>query len=183
MNMKDSDERIWVKLAKQGDAVAFESLVQKHYLFVYKVAFKYCRQKEDAEDITQDVFLKLAKKILSYKENASFQTWLYRVTINAAKDFVRKKQRHRNREADYHEDEASKQNIEMKTSSAGEAILAFIEKLPAKQKETAVLVFSEGLNHKEVARILECAETTISWRVYQIRKKITKYLKKGGLVL
>jgi DNA-directed RNA polymerase specialized sigma24 family protein len=56
-----------VRLAKDGDSAAFENLVEHSYLPVYKISFNWCRAKEDAEDITQEVFVKLAQKIFSFK--------------------------------------------------------------------------------------------------------------------
>ena len=91
--MENPDYTELVKLAKDGDSVAFENLVEQSYMLVYKVSYKWCRTKEDAEDITQEVFVKLAKKIFSFREESSFQTWLYRIVINTAKDFAKKEER------------------------------------------------------------------------------------------
>ncbi len=58
-------------------------------------------------------------------------------------------------------------------------VYEILDKLPTKLKETALLVFCEGLNHKEAAGILNCAETTISWRIFQVKKKIKRFLELG----
>ena len=79
-----------VELSINGDARAFEHLVERYYTTVYGVSYKWCGVKEDAEDITQDVFVKLAGKLKTFGGKSSFKTWLYRMTINAAKDYYRK---------------------------------------------------------------------------------------------
>ncbi len=163
--------------------MAFEALVESNYMFVYKVAFKWCRNKEDAEDITQDVFLKLAQKIQGFKETSSFKTWLYRIVINAAKDFFKKNKRKKEKESAFLEHEKLNANISSKETPLGEKLYSLIDNLPIKQKEAALLVFSEGLSHKEAADVLNCAETTISWRVFQVRKRLKKYLDRGGFTL
>ena len=61
--MENLEDIELVKLAKCGDPVAFENLVERNYMLVYKISYKWCRTKEDAEDITQEVFVKLAKKV------------------------------------------------------------------------------------------------------------------------
>ncbi len=91
--MENSEYIELVKLAKDGDSVAFENLVDLHYLLVYKISYNWCKAKEDAEDITQEVFVKLAKNIFNFKEESAFQTWLYRIVINTAKDYTRKQEK------------------------------------------------------------------------------------------
>ena len=79
-----------VELSVAGGAEAFEYLVKRHYLTVYKVSYKWCGVREDAEDIAQEVFVKLARKLKTFGRKSSFRTWLYRITVNTAKDFCRK---------------------------------------------------------------------------------------------
>ncbi len=177
--MNNQDEQELIKLAKVGDASAFETLVERSYMFVYKTAFHWCKIKEDAEDITQEVFVKLARKIYGFKGSSQFQSWLYRMTINTAKDYVKKRQRDIANQAVFAEHEKLKTSVNQKEATIGDKIHQLIEKFPKKQKETAFLVFYEGLNHKEAAKALDCAETTISWRVFQMKKKLKQHLEYG----
>lgn len=175
--MENLEDIELVRLVKGGDSVAFENLVERNYMLVYKISYKWCGVKEDAEDIAQEVFIKLAGKIFGFKEESSFQTWLYRMVINTAKDFTRMSDRKRKKEMAYLEqqklnDESKKNEVPM-----AERIQQMITQLPQKLKETALLVFSEGMNHKEAASVLNCAEKTVSWRVFQVKKKLKKYLE------
>jgi RNA polymerase sigma-70 factor (ECF subfamily) len=161
-----------------GSAQAFATLVERHYLTVYRFAFKWCAIQEDAEDITQDVFVKLAGKLHTFNRQASFTTWLYRVTANCAKDFGRK------RTAQGKESSSTQPvNSEIVSDNPGpenhvyqKTILAAINRLPEKLKEAVLLVFGEGCSHSEAAGIIGCAETTVSWRIFQARKKLKKVL-------
>ncbi|MCP4750139.1 MAG: RNA polymerase sigma factor [Proteobacteria bacterium] len=171
-----------MKLAKNGDVAAFESLVEASYLFVYKVAYKWGGKKEDAEDTTQEVFVKLAARIGGFKETSGFQTWLYRITLNTAKDLARANKRKLARETAYMEDRVAKASVSLQEVSLTEKLHILLEMLPGKLKETAVLVFGEGLNHREAAKALNCAETTISWRIFQVKKKLRKHVERGEFV-
>lgn len=168
-----------IKQAQAGDRNAFEVLVRHNYQFVYRIAFKWCRSKEDAEDIAQDVFVKLAKNMATFQLASTFKTWLYRITINTAKDLLQKKQHIRRKESAYLEINKEKRRYKEQDASIAEKIIALVEALPAKLKDAALLVYSEGLNHKEAAKILNCAETTISWRIHQVKKRLKKSLESG----
>lgn len=179
--MENPDYTDLVKLAKGGDSVAFENLVERSYMLVYKVSYKWCRTKEDAEDITQEVFVKLAKKIFSFREESSFQTWLYRIVINTAKDFSKKEERKLIKETAYREEQKLKSESTQIATSMDEKIYQKLELLPQKLKETALLVFGEGMNHREAAAVLDCAEKTISWRIHQVKKELKKHLEHGEI--
>lgn len=181
VKMDPAEEAKLINHAKSGDPSAFEQLVRQNYGFVYKVAFKWCRIKEDSEDITQDVFIKLARNITSFREDASFKTWLYRITINTAKDLAIKNQRLRKKESAYLEMQKEKRHRHNPETSVTDRLIGKIESLPPKLKDAALLVYSEGLTHKEAAEVLKCAETTVSWRIFQVRKQLKRFLESGEL--
>ncbi len=175
--MENQGDAELIRLAREGDSDAFEELVERNYLFVYKVSYKWCGVKEDAEDITQEVFMKLAGKMQSFKESSAFQTWLYKVTINTAKDFVKKSSRKRKKEMAYSEQQKIENDPNQKEDSISEIVHDLIIRLPHKLRDTALLVFSEGMNHKEAATILNCSEKTVSWRIFEVKKKLKSHLK------
>ena len=166
-----------VGLAQSGHENAFENLVRRYYRAVYGLAFKYSRIKEDAEDITQEVFVILARKLYSFKHRSSFKTWLFRITINAATDFLRKRSRNRSCETPITNGEYMG-NPDPSPEEVMESRLIYeeIDKLPDKQKTALILVFSEGLSHKEASKALNCSETTISWRIHRARKSLEKFI-------
>ena len=164
-------------LSTGGDAHAFERLVNRHYTTVYRLSYKWCGVKEDAEDITQEVFVKVAGKLKRFGGKSSFKTWLYRITVNAAKDHIRKQAAKRTYEKTFAKEHApGNPNPSQEAHVEAARLMAAIGMLPDKQKAAVLLVFSEGLSHGEAARVLGCPETTVSWRVFQARKKLRKHL-------
>ncbi len=89
MDMVTDDNQLAVRAAK-GDAAAFRQLLERHYDSVYRIAFKFCGQRADAEDLAQDVCASLGRKIRTFRGDAKFTTWLYRLVVNAARDAHRK---------------------------------------------------------------------------------------------
>lgn len=174
-NMKEDE---LAALAAAGNSAAFERLVSDHYMMIYKVAYKWCGIREDAEDIAQNVCVKLARSLGNYKGASSFRTWLYRVVINTAKDHFRKLSRQREREEAFTKESAA-------LSAGGDGggsdttgrLQKAISRLPGKLRDAIILVFSEGMSHREAAEVLECAETTVSWRVFEAKKKLKEYLQ------
>jgi RNA polymerase sigma-70 factor (ECF subfamily) len=176
--MTDYTDMELVDMSLSGNERAFENLVERHYLTVYGLSYKWCRIKEDAEEIAQEVFVKLTRKLNTFNSKSSFKTWLYRVTINTAKDYYRKNATRRAYESAFADEQHHNNpgNPPSDTIAARQAYAA-IDKLPEKQKGALMLVVSEGLSHKEAAEVLGCSETTISWRIHQARKKLKKVVR------
>ena len=167
-----------VKLSVDGDIAAYAHLVKRHYMTVYRVSYKWCGIREDAEDITHEVFIKLAQKLKTFRQKSSFKTWLYRITINTAKDFHRKHAAKHTYETAFALEQGPGNPTPLRDEHLDATRLyKALNKLPEKQKSTILLVFSEGLNHREAAQVLNCSETTISWRIFQARKKLKKSME------
>ena len=162
-----------IDLAVNEDEHAFEKLIQRHYLSVYHFSFKWCRNKEDAEEIAQEVFIKLTRKLKTFKHRSSFRTWLFRIVINTAKDYSKKNSTRKLYEAAY-ENEKVGDNPGYVNEDTAEAdrLYSLIDRLPDKQKAALMLVAAEGLSHSEAAKILKCREKTISWRIHQVRNRL-----------
>lgn len=169
--LNHSDTQL-VDLSLNGNERAFECLVERHYYSVYGLSYRWCRLKEDAEEITQEVFIKLTRKLSSFNRKSSFKTWLYRIAINTAKDFSRKNATRKSYESEFANDQTEKNGNTPLEALQTRAIYNAMDKLPAKQKAALMLVMAEGMNHKEAAAVLGCSETTVSWRIHQARKKL-----------
>jgi RNA polymerase sigma-70 factor, ECF subfamily len=177
--INDSDLEL-VNLAIGGDERSYSHLIERYYQFVYSLSFKWCRIKEDAEEITQDVFIKLSRKLSTFNHDSSFKTWLYRITINTAKDYSRKNSTKRSYESAFAEEQSGEtQGVSSSESLRANQLYDAIDRLPEKQKAAMMLVFAEGLSHKEAAEILDCSETTVSWRIHQARKRLNKIFTVG----
>lgn len=164
--------------AQAGDSASFAALVDRHYLTAYRFACKWSGNREDAEDITQEVFVKLAGSLHLFDRRSLFTTWLYAVTVNCARDHARKSRRWTNRRADdpVEEVQVASPNPGPEHRAISAAIRRAIDALPDRLKEAMLLVYGEGLSHQEAARIIGCAETTVSWRIFQAKRQLRKVL-------
>ena len=172
--INDTDREL-VDRAIGGDERSFESLIERHYLPVYQLSFKWCRVKEDAEEITQEVFIKLSRKLNTFNHRSTFKTWLYRIVINTAKDYTRKNSAKRLYESAFAEAHPGEKGDDPTDDPVDEQrVYDAIDTLPHKQKAALMLVIAEGLSHKEAAHILDCSETTVSWRIHQARNALKK---------
>ncbi len=170
-----SDTELLTRI-REDDADALEVLLGRHYKLVHGVAFRLSGSSSDAQDITQDVLVRAARSIRSFQGKSKFSTWLYRIATNAAYDFGKRKGREaRLKQAATEDYELNK--VVGNNEDLSKTIQAALVKLSDKEREAVVLTFYEGLTHAEVAQILGCAETTVSWRVFTAKRKLKHLLK------
>lgn len=176
--MEKTIETELIRQAQAGDQRSFAVLCDHQYMTVYRYAYKWCRSREDAEDITQEVFIKLARKIHLFDNRAKFTTWLYRMTANCARDHARKNSGWTGaRLPDPPDDNmTASANPGPESIIIARNILKSVHQLPEKLKEAVLLVFAEGMSHKEAAGVIGCAETTVSWRIFQAKRQLRKIL-------
>jgi RNA polymerase sigma-70 factor (ECF subfamily) len=181
--MADPNDDTLVLRTRQGDAAAFEALIRQHQRMIYSLAWRMTGSATDAEDLTQETFLRAYRQIGSFRAASKFSTWLYRIAINACLTW-------RERETLRVETQAGWAEVNGAPELAGEATLARNEtgrcvqaallKLPAKQRAAIMLTVYDGLNHAEAAEVLGCSETTVSWRVFVARRKLQRWLAPAG---
>ncbi len=177
---EQSDDITLAKAAASGDRSAFETLVSRHYETVYRMAYKWCGNQADAEDITQNACIKLARAIGSFRGEAAFTSWLYRLVINTAKDWQRQ-QRSFNSQKSIFDNKIEAMVLPQADDAVyAQQVMAGIHQLPDGEKEALLLVVSEGLSHREAANIIGCKESTISWRIHEVRKKLNKLFEGGA---
>lgn len=167
-----------IEEAVRGSSQAFEQLVEQHYNLVYRTAYRFCGTQEDAEDIAQEVFVKLAGNMSGFKGKSSFSTWLYRISVNTARDYLKKSSTKGRYEAAYVEEMKTQAQKGKDNPISPEDLYRTLDKLPHKLKEAVILVHAEGLSHRDAAIALGCAETTVSWRLFQARRKLKSLLKR-----
>lgn len=166
-----TDETL-VTLARGGDAAAFAQLVGRHYDLVYRIAYKWLGHAGDAEDLAQDVSIKLATAIKSFEGRSAFTSWLYRLTLNMVRDLQRSQQRkakNLSAVALVSEDRAAPEVD--KTLEANDLWHA-VSELPLKQREAVLLVYSEELTHREAAEVMGCAEGTVASNISDAKKAL-----------
>ena len=168
--------------ASKGDMVAFEEIYQRHHRRVYSICLRMLQNANEAEDLTQDVFIQLYRKIGSFRGDSAFTTWLHRMTVNQVLMHFRK----RNVKYEKVTEEGETPDQIVKGTSDPErmrvvdkiALEHAIDQLPNGYKNVFVLHDVEGFEHEEVARILGCSVGTSKSQLHKARLKLRKLLKK-----
>lgn len=167
-----SDKHL-INKAKEGDLIAFEELVKRYDRHVISIAYSYRNSKDDANDIYQEVFLRVFKGIKNFEFRSEFSTWLYRITTNVCITFKRKEKRDKMESLDNNyfesENETLKDHIEgnenaddlVVNNELKSRLNDVINILPERQRMAFTLKYYEGLKIKEIAEMMNCQEGTI----------------------
>ncbi len=165
-----------VARAKTGNVAAFEQLVRSYYPFILKTAFRWLGDKSDAEDVTQSICMRLATIIESFDGRASFSSWLYRVTLNAVRDFQRSHQRRQRLVSRTTIVSRDAMEPDQEDLLRVNDVWRKVRELPEKQRDAVLLVYAEELSHAEAAKIMQCKEVTVSWHIHKARKLLKDLL-------
>jgi RNA polymerase sigma-70 factor (ECF subfamily) len=171
-----------IERAKKGDQSAFQKIVDKYRTQVASIAYKMVGDYEDAKDISQIVFVKTYQNLEDFDTTKKLSTWLYRITINASIDFIRKHKKHKHELLDniFGELREKKQDVEKlyQRSLINWAIKSSMDALNPRQKSVFVLRDLEGLDIKEVAQITGMPQATVRWYLHRARSKLRGELTK-----
>jgi RNA polymerase sigma-70 factor (ECF subfamily) len=155
-----SDEEL-VSLAKAGQTEAMDELVSRHYASAYRVALGILRDEDGAADVSQDAFLKAFRGLETFREEASFKTWLLTITANEARGVLRKASRRKETDLERAGPMASKEATAQDSLEVVEEearVRALLDQLPEKQKEAVILRVFEGMSFREVGAIIGSSE-------------------------
>lgn len=171
--------------AAHGDIQAFEEVYKATSGFVYNVAFRIAGNKEDAQEITQDVFLKIYKNLKNFEFRSAFKTWVYRVTVNTALNSRKKTARGLNQQVEYNENMLSAEADSrsdpladfMEKQYRKKIIAGLLKELKPQQRAYIVLREMQGLSYEEIAQTLKVNINTVRTRLKRAREIL---LKRGG---
>lgn len=167
--------------ARSGDARAFGELVEHYYDFIFKVAFRWCGSRADAEDVAQDVCVKMGRAIRGYQGGSAFTTWLYAMTLNAARDTRRKAVREEARNDAFRAHTLSAASVVVQEpDEPADALWEAVRQLPGKQRDAVLLVYGEELSHARAAEIMGISETTVSWHIHEAKKRLKLLMQTAG---
>ena len=149
------DEKILIRKAQQGDMAALNELIAPYIKPAYNIALKYLKNHSDAQDVSQDAFVKVMKSIKSFKGNSSFSTWLYRIVINLCHDFYADCKK----DADvvnkltvgFQESDEEQNKLKEKRNVISE----ILQKMDEDKRKLIILRDVEGFKYDEIAEILE----------------------------
>ena len=171
-----------VRRAKKGDYRAFDLLVLKYQSRIVSIAFKFVKEIQLAEDISQESFIKAYRSIDSFREESAFYTWLYRITANTAKNYLVSKGRRKESSISELSISENEDFFELPTNDSPEQILmaqslkdtiydALIG-LPEDTRTALSLREFEGLNYEEIAEIMNCPVGTVRSRIFRGREAL-----------
>ncbi len=171
-----------LRRAAQGDINAFEIIYRVYSPFVYNVAYRMVEAREDAEEVTQEVFLIVHQKLGSFMFRSSLKTWVYRITANCAINLLNKRKSNQRGRVDFddalHFVEAPddiRNNIQGEDSSY--RVASLLSLLNPEEKACVVLRSVEGLSYEQIARSLNANINTVRTRLKRAREKMIKARK------
>lgn len=177
------DDPALLRRAAHGDTTAFTTLFQRHYPAIHAFAYRIALCPAEADDIAQETFVQAAQSLATFRGDASFKNWLYTIATNKSRDRFRqltRRARLGDELATLADTETSGSRSADPTDHASSVAHATVREalatLPLPHREAVALVYFEGLNHAEAARVLDCAESTVSWRVFRARQRLKKIL-------
>lgn len=184
-------EKAKAERAKGGDTPAFGALVRRYQRRIFRLAFHIVRNGAEAEDVTQETFVRAYQAIDRFDGRSEPFTWLYRIAVNLSLNSIRARKATRDTtSADDPRVEALL--LETRPSHGGDpanaaqqrqlalALCEGIDSLSETLRTTLLLVCVDGLGHADASKILGCPEGTVAWRVHEARKKLTEYLASRG---
>lgn len=169
-----------LKLAANGDMVAFEQIYKAYASFVYNVAYRMVEAKEDAEEVTQEVFVIVYQKLKSFMFRSSLKTWIYRITSNCAINLLNKRTRDTKGKVDIEDvigvvSSAPEMRHFIEHEDANFKVGILLQQLNPDEKACIVLRNIEGLSYEEIAKSLKININTVRTRLKRGREKMLKF--------
>ncbi|MEW5797168.1 MAG: sigma-70 family RNA polymerase sigma factor [Candidatus Zixiibacteriota bacterium] len=176
----EHETRRLVNAFRRGDQQAYARIVQRYRNPVTSLAYRMVRDYDEAADIAQDVFVKMARNIDRYDDHRKFYTWLYRITVNASIDHIRRNQRHQHESLESFSEVEERQETGPELTYLRERLRTEIrnaaDKLNAKQRSAFLLRDIGERKVDDVAGIMEMPEATVRWYLHRARSRIRKEL-------
>ena len=170
------DEPSLIDASRRGDTTAFAALVARYQQMIHALTFRMCGSEADSADLAQDAFVLAWQRLDSFRGEARFSSWLYRIAMNICLNWKVRAVREARLRTEWSINEIaadSSQAPDPRTPLVQEALLT----LPAKQRAAVVLTIYDGMSHGDAAQILGCSETTVSWRVFSAKRKLKRWLE------
>ena len=188
MSEREIDQQL-VERAQGGDQQAFDVLVRKYQRKLGRLLSRFIRDAAEVEDVTQEAFIKAYRALPSFRGESAFYTWLYRIGINTAKNYLVAQGRRAptstgfdSEEAETFEDGDQLRDINtpesvLHSKQIGETVDAAMEALPEELRTAIVLREIEGLSYEEIAQVMNCPIGTVRSRIFRAREAVAAKLR------
>lgn len=185
-NTEDLDQEL-VRRVQQGDKSAFDLLVIKYQHKIVHLVNRYVKDPSEAQDVAQDTFIKAYRALGDFRGDSAFYTWLYRIAINTAKNYLlSRSRRHFDYEIDVQDAEQVENAPQLKNIETPENLLmneqivavikSAIERLPEEMRIAITLREFEGMSYEEIAEAMDCPIGTVRSRIFRAREAIDQKL-------
>jgi len=188
MTEREKDHSL-VQRVQRGDKVAFEMLFTKYQRRVSRLVSRFVRSDAEVEDIVQESFIKAYRALGSFRGDSAFYTWLYRIAVNTAKNYlvasskrpISLTQFEKNDDDDFEEDhfmsDAATPESELITKQIAETVNKTMNELPADLREAIMLREIEGMSYEDIADSMGCPIGTVRSRIFRAREAISQKIK------
>ena len=184
----ESSDRELVARVQGGDMAAYDELIRRNQRKIYQLVYHMTSNREDAEDLTQDVFVKAYKVLHHFKGESSFYTWVYRIAVNQAINYLKKRNRRSalsldnldqavERDPDYVELRSRESTFrDVSLSELQKKLNEALQTLSEKHRTVAVLHDIQGIPKEEIGKMIGCSEGTVKSRLFYARRELQKQL-------
>ena len=188
MTEREKDHSL-VQRVQRGDKVAFEMLFTKYQRRVSRLVSRFVRSDAEVEDIVQESFIKAYRALGSFRGDSAFYTWLYRIAVNTAKNYlvaaskrpISLTQFEKNDDDDFEEDrfmsDTATPESELSTKQIAETVNKTMNELPADLREAIMLREIEGMSYEDIADSMGCPIGTVRSRIFRAREAISQKIK------
>lgn len=187
MSAAETDKEL-VKRVQQGDKAAFDILVLKYQSRIINLVSRFVRNQADAMDVTQEAFIKAYRALPNFRGDSAFYTWMYRIAVNTAKNYLAVQSRRPNEaDQDISEIEQIEGNDALREQATPEhmlltdeiqsTVINAIENLPEDLRMAIMLRELEGLSYEDIAVVMECPIGTVRSRIFRAREAIDNELR------
>jgi RNA polymerase sigma-70 factor (ECF subfamily) len=179
MRMPAADEQQLIAEAKNGSREAFRCLVERHMKDAYHIAYGFVNDHHGAEEIAQDAFVRVYESLATFRGDAAFQTWLYRIVTNLALNRIHQMKHRREERFDGRHEEMTSDQASgiLQDVDIAEHIERALHELPTLQRAVVMLRHMNGLSTHEVSEILHCSEGTVKTHLFRGLEKMREKLR------
>ncbi len=171
----DSEQTL-IEKAKAGDEEAYLKIVEDYKDRIFRLALGIIKNRQEAEDITQEVFIRVFKSIGNFKSRSLLKTWIFRIAVNVSRNFLKKKKVTLSLDAIELEDNNPSPLERLEYREKLEGFMQAIGSLPFKQQTVTILRVQQDLDFKEIARIMKCTVGGARAHYFQALKKLRKLM-------
>lgn len=169
--MSGTDEKL-AKLAGQGDRQSLRRLLERHHATAFRFSYRLLGSRADAEDVTQEVLIRLVERIASFRGDSRFSTWLYQLVLNACRDHMRRQGRVRELQQGFAAFHADATADWADSEDRVRWLYLALDRLKPDLKETALLILAEEVTQDDAATILGISAGTVAWRMSEVKKRL-----------